>query len=71
MKIKVITTFRDGRDLFEAGSVPTVAKQDGMRFVIAGWAESIDGQGFARDVISSTTDLNIHNTSLGVLSVNI
>lgn len=56
MKIKVTTTFLDGRDRFEAGDVRTVPNEDADRFINAGWAEPAEGVTLkVNDVIQRTT----------------
>lgn len=58
MKIKVLTDFLDGRDLYVKGDIRTVPESNGAYFVKNGWAEDIESK--------VATDLDIHNSVIGV-----
>ena len=71
MKIEALTTFLDGRDRFEAGDIRSVSDVDGARFVAAGWAKDISGAIATGTVAAGATDLEIHNSTLGVTSATL
>lgn len=83
MRIKVLTTFLDGKDRFEKDDERTVENERGARFVAAGWAKSLSGdmpvpveltdeqmaQAKAQLRINAeAVGLDIHNSTLGVTS---
>jgi hypothetical protein len=71
MKIESLTTFLDGRARFEAGDIRTVPDADGERFVAAGWAKDISGAIETGMAAAGATDLDIHNSTLGVTSATL
>ena len=61
MRIKCLTTFLDGRTLFEKDDRCTVPDDDGARFCANGWAEDL-GDAVATDKpAAGSTDLDIAN----------
>lgn len=63
MKIKIKTTFLDGRDRFEAGDARTVDDADGARFIANGWAYVVGGEASPPD--SGPVTLDIHDAKQG------
>lgn len=64
MKINCLTTFKDGRDTFEAGDVRTVDDARGAYFVAHGWAAPVGGDA-AAPAAQPETDLNINSSTIG------
>lgn len=71
MKIKVLNTFLDGRDRFEADDVRTVPDEDGARFCAAGWATDISGQIETGTLTAGSADLVIDKSTLGSSSTTL
>ncbi len=44
MRIKVLSTFLEGRDKFYADDIRTVSDEDGARFIANGWAVEEGGE---------------------------
>ena len=59
MKIKVLMDFLEGRDSYIKDDTRTVSEAEGAYFVKNGWAEDTEGK-------VATTDLDIHNSTIGV-----
>lgn len=70
MKIECKTTFLDGRDRYVQGDVREVPDADAERFVAAGWAVASSSSAHAATPGASSVDLDIHNSTLGVTSLN-
>lgn len=66
MKIKVLTDFLDGRDLYVKGDIRTVPESEGAYFVKNGWAEDIEGKVATGEEAPGITDLDIHKSTIGV-----
>ena len=60
MRIKVLTTFLDGRDKFYVDDVRTVPDEDGARFINAGWAVA-EGSAPAPVETPASVDLKVHS----------
>jgi len=72
MRIKVLTTFLDGRDRFEKDDHRVVqptdtetAEERAMRFISNGWV-SAEGVTLQADSATDSVDLDIHNSALGL-----
>lgn len=65
MKIQATTRFLDGTDVFEIGDQRTVSDERGAYFVGNGWAVDLAGRVATGDT-NESTDLNIHNSGLGL-----
>lgn len=65
MKIKVLTTFLEGRDRFEKDDERTVSDEDGARFVENGWARDLAGVAQAGEPASGDLSLDIHDSTIG------
>jgi hypothetical protein len=59
--------FRDGTRTYEMGDVVTVPDQDGIRFAAYGWAGEVPEQ----SSVKTETDLQVHNSRLGVTNKGI
>lgn len=65
MRIKCLTTFKDGRDTFEADDVRTVEDDRGAYFVANGWAAAHDGEQLSPQPAQGEAALDIQNAAMG------
>ena len=64
MRIECKTSFKDGTDLFHAGDVRTVPDARAHAFIAYGWAIEVGGA--VIPVAVGSTDLDIHNSAIGL-----
>lgn len=68
MKIKCLTKFKDGADLFEKDDIRTVSDEKGNYFVSQGWALSDTGE--MNEPFVGEINLNVHKSILGLGDTN-
>lgn len=61
MEIKVLKTFLDGRDRFEAGEIRQVSDENGAYFCDCGWAEDVSGEVPTGEIKPGKTRLDIRS----------
>lgn len=65
MKIKCVTKFNHGRDIFEKDDERTVSDELGGYFIAQGWATIVGQEGVAGAAANEEVSLDIQNATIG------
>lgn len=65
MRIKCLTTFKDGIDEFVQDDIRSVEDSRGAYFVANGWAEDLSGALPTGETVTGAADLSVASATLG------
>lgn len=70
MKIVCDTLFKHNADVYHEGDIRTVSDEDGAYFVANAWAHVLGDEAAQAALNFTSTDLNVHNSVIGMEDTN-